>query len=179
MELKDWTVLSDRPSVELIIPEDPEYTYDLFNNSHSGALVYKERRWGINLSFDDPAKSNNVRFRRESGSSEPIKYDEPVAINIRGGGYVVYQRDRWGINLGWSNTPKYEWRIQGNEGTAGTLVPVNKAVGLYSTVENDTLAYEVRDWGVNLKWFKDAGKFRELEKLRKLGQFVESVYDLV
>ena len=175
MELKDWTILSDSPSVGLVIPEEPEYTYDLFNITDSEAVVYGERRWGINLKWGDPTKSNNVRFRRESGSTEAIKFEEPIAINIRGGGYLVYQPDRWGINLGWSNTPKYEWLILGD--TAGNQVPVGKAVGLYSLVEKDSIAYEGRDWGINLKWFKDAGKWTKLRKLWEAGEIVRDVYN--
>lgn len=177
MELIDWTILSDQPNVSTVVPQEPEYTYDLFNITNSEAIVYGERTVGINLKWGDPNKSNNVRFRRQSGTNEPVKYEEPLAIHIRGGGYLVYQKDRWGINLGWANTPKYEWMILG--GKAGDEVPVGKAVGLFSTVEKDSLAYESRDWGINLKWFKDAGKWQKYSTLLKAGKVLKDVYNFV
>jgi hypothetical protein len=76
---------------------------------------------------------------------------------------LVYQRRDWGINLGWSETPKYEWRFDPEplsrpDKGGSESVPVMTLVGLYNSVEKDTVMYERRDWGINLKWYRDAGK---------------------
>lgn len=70
-------------------------------------------------------------------------------LYIKKGGFLVYQKGRWGINLGWSDTPKFEWKILG--GNAVDIVTTGKAVGLYNIVEKDSIMYESRDWGINLK----------------------------
>ncbi|MFL6211201.1 MAG: hypothetical protein ACJ74W_20295 [Pyrinomonadaceae bacterium] len=177
-ELIDWTILSNKPSLKQVIPDSKAYSYDLFNVTDSECLVYGERSGdNINLRWGDPGKSDNVRFQRASGSTDPIKFEELIAINIRKGGFLVYQRGRWGINLGWSETPKFEWKILG--GKAGEVVVAGKPVGLYSTVEKDSLMYESRDWGINLKWFKDAGKYNDLSGLLKAGKIVKNVSDHV
>ena len=174
-ELKDWTILSNSPSLTTVIPEDT-YSYDLFNITDSECLVYGERPGNnINLRWGDPGKSDNIRFQRESGSADPIRFEEPLAIHVRQGDFLVYQSGRWGINLGWSSEPKFEWMILG--GNAGEIVPVGTVIGLYSLVENDSLMYEPRDTGINLKWFKDAGKYATLTDLLRAGETVENVLD--
>jgi hypothetical protein len=170
--------MSNKPTLKTVIPEEINYSYDLFNITDSNCLVYGHRPLDtINLRWGDPAKSDNIRFRRQSGSSEPLKYGELVAINVRKGGFLVYQKGRTGINLGWSKTPKYEWKILG--GTTGKVVEVGKPVGLYSTVEKDSLMYEPRDWGINLKWFKDSGKFSTFSGILKAGKTLKNVLDEV
>ncbi|SRR5215204_3839078 len=177
-ELIDWTILSNKSSLSQLIPDNTEYNYDFFNITDNECLVYGERAGNnINLRWGDPGKSDNIRFQRQSGSKDPIKFEEPVAINVKKGGFLVYQRGRWGINLGWSKTPKFEWKILG--GNAGTVVAAGKAVGLYSTVEKDSIMYEPRTWGINLKWFKDAGKYNELSGLLRAGKLVKNVLDYV
>jgi hypothetical protein len=155
----DWIIVPEDIKVTTVAPQ-PRHTYDLFNVTTAEALVYQERDWGINLGWGDPAKSSNIRFERKSGSREPIKFGELVAINVRRGNYLVYKRRDTGINLGWSNTPKFEWRIMGGE--IRDAVKIGDSVGLFSTVENDYLMYERRDWGINLKWYKDSGRFDDL-----------------
>lgn len=177
-ELIDWTILSNKPALTTVVPENLIYSYDLFNITNSECLIYGERPLNtINLQWGDPAKSDNIRFRRASGSSEPLKYEELFAINVRKGGFLVYQKGRTGINLGWSKTPKYEWKILG--GKAGAVVETGKAVGLYSIVEKDSLMYETRDWGINLKWFKDSGKYQTYSGLLKAGKKLKNIYDKV
>jgi len=177
-QLLDWTIIPNNPSETNVIPEDNSYSYDLFNITDSQCLVYGHRPGNnINLRWGDPGNSDNIRFRRESGSTEPIKFEEPIAIHIRQGNFLVYQRGRAGINLGWANTPKFEWRILG--GKAGDVIVTGKKVGLYSTVEKDSLMYEPRDWGINLKWFKDSGKFGDISKLINAGKIVRDVFEMV
>ena len=177
-ELKDWTILGNKPSLTQVIPDNTGFSYDLFNITDSECLVYGERFGdNINLRWGDPGKSDNIRFQRQSGATGPIKFEEPIAINVKQGGFLVYQSGRWGINLGWSKTPKFEWKILG--GTKDEVVTVGKKVGLYSTVEKDSLMYESRDWGINLKWFKDSGKYGNLSDRLKAGKQVENVLDHV
>ena len=175
-ELKDWTILSNSSSLTTVIPDTTTYRYDFFNRTTSECLVYGERFGNnINLRWGDPGKSDNIRFQRKSGSTDPIKFEEPLAINVRKGHFLVYERGRWGINLGWSDTPKFEWKILG--GKAGEIVSVGTVVGLYSLVEKDSLMYESRDWGINLKWFKDSGKFRGISDTLGAGKTVANVLD--
>lgn len=175
-ELIDWTILSNKPSLTKVIPENTVYSYDLFNITDSECLVYGERSGdNINLRWGDPSKSDNIRFQRESGSTDPIKFEELIAINIKKGGFLVYQKGRWGINLGWSKKPKFEWKILG--GNAGNVVTAGRAVGLYNSVEKDSIMYESRDWGINLKWFKDAGKYKNLSGLLRAGKLVKNPLD--
>jgi hypothetical protein len=131
-------------------------------------LRYGQRTWGVNLVWGDPAKTDNVRFQRQSGSKEPLKFDEPIAINLKGGGFLVYQKRDKGINLGWSQAPKFEWKISG--GDAGSEVPANQLIGLHNNVENDSVMYEERSWGINLKWFKDSGKYNEVNEAIRAGK---------
>ena len=56
---------------------------------------------------------------------------------------------------------------------------MGKVVGLYSLVEKDSLMYESRDWGINLKWFKDAGKWNDISGLLRAGKTVDNVMDHV
>ena len=168
-KLKDWTILSNSPSLTKVVPDDKAYRYDLFNITNSECLVYGHRFGNnINLRWGDAGKSDNIRFQRKSGSTDPIKFEEPLAIHVKKGKFLVYESGRWGINLGWSDTPKFEWKILG--GKAGEVVTAGKVVGLYSLIEKDSLMYDPRDWGINLKWFKDVGKFNDLPSLANAGK---------
>ncbi|MEP0825915.1 MAG: hypothetical protein HRF40_10550 [Nitrososphaera sp.] len=118
---------------------------------------------------------DSIRFQRPSGSKEPVKFEEPIAVYVRGGGFLIYKKRDTGINLGWSGTPKYEWKMLG--GNAGSEVPTMKQVGLFNMVENDSVMYEPRDWGINLKWFKDSGKYDSLSSLIRAGKTVKDVWD--
>jgi hypothetical protein len=153
----DWAILAKTDTVKDVTPQKV-HTYDLYNITEKECVVYGQREWGINLVWGDPEKGDSVFFQKESGKTDPLKFEEHLAINIRGGGFVVYQGDRHGINLGWSKDPKFEWKIMG--GPAGHVVPAGMVVGLYHLKENDYLMYESREYGINLKWFKDTGKFK-------------------
>lgn len=174
-ELLDWSVVPNDPSVKTVAPDSGNFAYDLLNLTCSQALKYGQRTWGINLVWGDPAQMDSIRFQRPSGSKEPVKFEEPIAVYVRGGGFLIYKKRDTGINLGWSSTPKYEWKILG--GNAGSEVPTMKQVGLFNMVENDSVMYEPRDWGINLKWFKDSGKYDSLSSLIRAGKTVKDVWD--
>jgi len=172
----DWAIIPNVLTETRVHPR-PTHTYDLYNLTDHECLVYGERTWGINLRWGDPAKGDNVRFMRQGGAPGPLKFGELVAIAIRNGSFLRYQSDRVGINLGWSDTPKFEWILKG--GTDGQEVPTGRQVGLYSMVEHDFLMYEPRDWGVNLKWFKDSGKYDTLTEVFKEAQTIEGYAEKV
>lgn len=152
----DWMVLPNNNVASEVLPAT-EYTYDLYNLTILKALCSGSRTLGVNLTWGDPTKTDNIRFQKQNGSPGAIKFDEPLAIRVRGESWLVYQKGRHGVNLGWSDEPKFEWRIKGQ--AAGTSLISGNGVGLFSTVENDYLMYEPRDYGINLKWFKDSGKY--------------------
>lgn len=168
----DWIVVPDKESVKTV-KAGTAYTYDLVNMTISEALAYQKREFGINLGFTDPAQSSNIRFLRKSGTGD-IKYGEMFAIGVRAGRWLYYQKRDYGPNLGWSEAPKFEWRFDSEDRKTGS-VSVIELVGLYNSVEKDTLMYERRDWGVNLKWFKDAGRFDSWGDLRDLANKVKSI----
>jgi len=37
--------------------------------------------------------------------------------------------------------------------------------------------YESRDWGINLKWFKDSGKYQTYSGILKAGGTLKEVYN--
>lgn len=175
---KDWTLLPNSVTVTTVIPDDATFIYDLFNVTTSECIKYGSRFGNnINLVWGDPEKSDNIRFQRQSDSKDPIKFGELVAINVRGGKFLVYEKGRWGINLGWSNTPKFEWQFLG--GTDGATVETGKAIGLYSKVEDDYLMYESRDSGINLKWYKDSGKYRKITDAVAAGKGIAHVWSSI
>lgn len=174
-ELLDWSIVPNDPSVKTVVPDNANYVYDLLNLTCSECIQYGQRTWGINLVWGDPAKKDNIRFQRQPGSKEPLKFEEPVAIYVRGGGFLIYKERKFGINLGWSYTPKFEWKILG--GTAGTDVPATKQIGVFNTVANDSVMYEPRDFGINLKWFKDSGKYDSISKLIRAGKDVKDIWE--
>ena len=150
----DWSILADKDTS--IVPRS-SHTYDLFNVTVQKCITYGERDTGINLVWGDPTRADSIRFQAAQGSTAPIRFGELLAINVRGGKYLVYQPGRAGVNLGWSDTPKLEWKFLG--GTEGDAIESGMIVGLYSMVEKDYLMYESRQNGINLKWFKDSGKY--------------------
>jgi hypothetical protein len=174
----DWAILGRDASVKTVIPDNRLPAYDLFNLTNSEALVYGSRPGNnINLRWGDAGKSDNIRFVAKSGERDPIKFEELVAIYVRNGGWLVYQRGRQGVNLGWSKDkkPKFEWRFRG--GGPRDVVPAGRPIGLYSIVEDDYLMYEARDWGINLKWYKDSGKYQKWSGTIKTGKDLKKLYD--
>ena len=151
-----WAILPNS-TAEKRVESGVTHRYDLFNLVVAEAVVYGHRSGNnINLVWGDPGKSDNIFFTRMPGKTGPILFGEPVAIHFRGGKYVKYQSGRWGINLGWSDTPVFEWRIEG--GTAGTPVPTMSFVSIFNMVTKDCLVYKPREYGINLQWRNDAIK---------------------
>jgi hypothetical protein len=117
------------------------------------SLAYGERRFGINLVWDNTNRARNIAFTRASRSTEPIKYGERVALSVKDHGHIIYKQRDVGPNLGWSKEPKYEWEIRG--GRPGDVVKTVEEVSLYSLVEKDYLVYCTRPLTINLRWLKD------------------------
>ena len=148
----EWGLLPPTRRTRSVVP-DADHDYDLFNAKIGEALVYGERRWGINLVWGDSQTSDNVRFARQGGSRDPLKYAQRVAIHIRKGGWLVYKKRDVGINLGWSDSPKFEWRIDGGDAKDNVVLP--GLIALHNSVEDDWLMYVPRDFGINLRWSAD------------------------
>ncbi|WP_411722565.1 hypothetical protein [Mycetocola sp.] len=124
-------------------------------------LIYKEREYGINVSWADldPANPSVFVIGQSPGASR-ITYNELIAIGIREGGYLKYGARKYGINLTWSETPVFEWRITPTDPMLiGSEVQLGQPVGLVNEVANDTLFYDPRRYGINLKWLRDKGKY--------------------
>ena len=97
--------------------------------------------------------------------SSPLKYDEPIAIQIPYGGsasWLCYTVRDWGINLGWGEAPQLQWRITG--GDAGAEIAGSTPCGLYNTVAGDHVIYCERPWGINLRWANDCSDRLEAEE---------------
>lgn len=153
-QLLDWSILPNNPDIKTPVPDEGTFTYDLHNLTHNKCLKYESRPGPvINLSWGDPGASDNIRFQRQSSLTNPIKFEEPIAIYVRQGGFLIYKKRDLGINLGWSSAPQFEWKLLG--GKAQDVVALGKPIGLYSMVENDSLVYDPRDWGINLRWYND------------------------
>jgi hypothetical protein len=112
-------------------------------------------------------------FQRETGTSDPLKYGELIAIKIKGGGFLHNQLRDYGIGLVWRDTPCCEWKFVG--GNAGDVVQSGSVVALFNTTANDFVFYDPRTYGVNLKWLKDKGKYNDPAWFRVL----HKVYDEV
>jgi hypothetical protein len=154
----NWVIMAASNVEESVRPR-AKHSYDLLNTTENEALMYGERKYGINLVWGDPGASDNIRFQRQAGTDEPLKFGELVAINVRRGGFLRYQKRDYGINLNWADGPVFEWKIMG--GAAGGDVQSGKVIALFNTVEKDHLFYDPRTYGINLKWVRDVGKFNE------------------
>jgi hypothetical protein len=175
-EALEWAVIPPSSATRSIVP-DVDHDYDIFDAKVGAALVYGERRFGINLVWGDAATSNNVRFARQSGARDPIKYKESIAINIRRGGWLVYKKREVGINLGWSDSPKFEWRIDGGEPRDTVALP--GLIALHNSVENDWLFYAPREFGINLRWTGDAGTRGWLPDAIAAGELLRKYWDKI
>lgn len=150
----DWSISNYYASG----PVNPGFTgYSLRNETavtvqNQTYLVYGVRDYGINLVWGYRPASANIRFERQSGSG-PLKYGEPVAIEVGGGGYLKHQSRLFGIDLVWSSTPVYQWRIFGQGKKIGDVVSTADKVGLYNTsYYTGYMVYQTRDYGINLDW---------------------------
>jgi hypothetical protein len=132
--------------------------YWLFSNNNDQYIKYGSRDYGINLMWSPYFPQRNVRFMRQpsSGNTGPLKYDEPLAMYVDGGGFLKYGSRSHGIDLVWSNTPSYEWRIKPQFHNAGEVInPYHYWMGLFNTAKNASLHYGTREYGINLKWGTD------------------------
>jgi hypothetical protein len=153
----DWLVKSVDPAATTVTPSTG-YTFDLINVTKMLRLKYARREYGIDLVWAGPGEPS-IRFQRSSASIEPLRYGESIAIGVRNGGYLRYRAREYGINLVWSTSPVFEWTLAGDGKAAGDEVGLGDVIGLFNTVASDFLFYDPRRYGIDLKWFKDKGKF--------------------
>jgi hypothetical protein len=145
-------------------PIQPGVWFSLWNVSAGKYVNYGKRTWGINLVWQ--AKNEpplNFTIARSSGSNEPLRYGELIALRERKGGYLKYKQREYGITLGWSSSAVFEWEVQG--GPPGDVVNPRK-LGDYPSYISDTLfalynrssrsfiVYGERTFGINLTWMK-------------------------
>jgi hypothetical protein len=144
----DWRIYSNGPSGDRVTPGSG---YWLLNRTVNRRIKYGSRTFGINLKWAAPGP--NIHLKRKSGSGT-LRYDEPVAIWVAGGGYLRYARRFYGINLGWSATPKYEWRFSNRTGVVNT----GESLSIYNRVADAVLVYGERSVGINLIWRAGGGQ---------------------
>ena len=147
--LQDWQAMGGNGAIQ------SGAMFTLRNVTDKEALKYGSRTWGINLVWDKNMNLNNVKFEKQAGSGD-VKYTEPIAINVKGGGYLKYEKRSVGINLGWSSTPVYEWKVAG--GAENAPVRFGEMFALYNERGADAVIYGNRPAGINLIWLKDYGK---------------------
>ncbi len=115
-------------------------------------LKYKERDYGINMSWDTNNLQNITILSQSGGAS--VMFNEPIALRVEDGGkWLKYKEREYGINLGWSDTPVFEWKIE-SDGRSGA-VHIREQVALVNTVIDQELIYCERAYGINLAWLKD------------------------
>src|SRR5680860_1225817 len=91
--LEEWTIERSAPEQVLTAGN----TYQLKNLYHDRYVVHGKRDYGINLVWRDKS-FRDVFFRNPGSQSQPIRYDEAIAIAVAGGGYLHYKKRDWGIN---------------------------------------------------------------------------------
>jgi hypothetical protein len=156
-------------STEVLYPFRP---FRLSNDRAKNYLLYRAKVYspsggpdfGINLKWDQDARTPNFTVERRGGSATPpIMYWETVALREAKGGYLKYGEQGYGINLRWSRTPAYEWQIVGGERgqPVGTLIrsigEYRTKVSLLNTTINKYVIYGRRENGISLVW-TDIGK---------------------
>lgn len=156
-----WQILPDNK------PLAPGQSFSLYTSPPGEFVVYGKRDSGINLTWAKPKQQHdrgapaNFTLARASGTSEPIKYGETVALSEKTGGYIAYKQRNRGINLAFSSEPAYEWEVRG--GRLGAPVTGTKqgdaldnisdiVISLYNTKINCYVVYGKRDAGINLIW---------------------------
>jgi hypothetical protein len=121
---------------------------EMFRNQ---APRYGEREYGINLVWGSPNVSN-AYFVSRAGRARALRYGEPLALHIEGGGFVRYLEREYGINLGWSPIPRYEWILRGRGKPVGSPVRSSDRVALYNVPNGKYVLYGEREYGINLVW---------------------------
>ena len=136
-----------------------DQAFDLTNIVSGSSLTYKSQGsfGGINLGWTG-SHGNYVTVKRQAGAG-PVKYGEPVALKVEGGGhgdFLKYEHRDHGINLSWTKNPEYEWRIMG--GTDGQPVGAGDQIAIVNNKENDSMIFCYRVNGAWLKWSKDCSR---------------------
>lgn len=155
-----WQILPGAPLV-------PGQSFSLYTSPPGQFVVYGRREYGINLNWakrkqqHDSGAPANFTFSRPSGTGEPIKFGEAVALRERTGGYIYYKSREYGINLEFSRRPVYEWEVQGgrtgtpviarNEGDSPSNIS-DVVISLYNRKINCYVVYGERKYGINLVW---------------------------
>jgi hypothetical protein len=147
---RDWIVPAETSE-----PLKANYHVPLKNRTERDCLVYKERRFGINLGWSS-ACAPNISFVRQSLTWDEVHYGERLAIYVANHGYLRYRERTYGINLVWSDKPVFEWEIQGSRDVLdGDVVRKNTPFAIYNHVERDHVIYCERSFGINLRWADD------------------------
>ena len=130
----------------------------LWNKHVERYLQYGSREYGINLVWAPrgPGPVKAVRLIRAKGTLDPIAYGEPLALYVEGGKFLKYAEREYGINLVWSDTPVFEWKIDG--GMPARLVNSRRDIGLVNTKIGQHVVYCEREYGINLRWAKDCSR---------------------
>jgi hypothetical protein len=149
---KQWRIVREENKTPVI----PGNLYGIKNVVIQQFLKYGRRDHGINLAWAKDTQQN-MFLKRKSASMSPIKSGELFAIHVKPyGKYLAYKVRPKGVNLGWSDTPVYEWKIEGKK--TDEVIETSTNVGIYNTVEKDKLVYCEQPWGINLDWEKDKDK---------------------
>ena len=139
--------------IDFAVAPSTNTAFGLINHEAGEQVRYRSRRFGINLVYDS-GSNREWRLERTSGSTGPLRWDEPLALkNLTIGKYVHYKERDYGINLDWTTTRTAQWRLRG--GTAGTQIPGGYLVSIYNDVEPDYLIHGAREFGINLCWASD------------------------
>ena len=128
--------------------------YVLKNEPNNASLRYQRREYGINLVWNSSSNNRDVSLERPAHVPGVIRFGEPVAVRIRGGGYLHYKEREYGINLEYVGTPVYEFELTG--GRTGEAVPSGTRLRLYNRTHGDYIVYGERKYGINLRWYADA-----------------------
>ena len=163
MDVDQWELLGTPGEVM------PGAGYTLRNRINDRSVRYGEREYGINLVWDRAADLANVTLVRSGADDDPVRFGEPLAVRVRGGGYLRYQEREYGINLVWSDGPVYEWMVGGRY-LAGP-VRLRQRFRIVNLEHGDYLAYGVRDFGINLRWWSDVGGYGSYPPLPLPEQF--------
>lgn len=155
-----WQIL---PGTQIV----PGRSFSLYTFPPGQFVVYGRREYGINLNWAKPRRPPasrapaNFTLSRASGTSEPIKFGEPVALREQTGGFIYYKPREYGINLDFSRQPLYEWEVRGgtpgtpviarNQGDSGSNIS-DVVISLYNRKINCYVAYGDREYGINLVW---------------------------
>ncbi len=131
-----------------------ETDYVLFNMSSQ--IGYENRTFGVDLGRG--VKGGFFFFVRQAPSGKrdrrlgPIAEDANVAIfNTKTLRYLMfYARGDVKAELEWTNTPVYEWQIQDQSASGGSV-----HFALFNSRVKKYLVYKVQNYGINLGWLID------------------------